>query len=169
MYVSRTRVPRLTWLWRMCVCAYPSCKHVFLFLSFARARAHAHTLLTSVWRKTGSRRIEQLRLTSNSTRNESLDTLAREFNLVPVYTVILSTREYLERLQGRAARCLLTTGPRTQLPNRQLLLLNLSLQSVSYLVKDDALYNYLLRVVNILDSKNNLQIRKQDVFKFVYR
>lgn len=86
-------------------------RHVSMcfFFSLSRTRARAHALL-SVWRKTGSRRIEQLRLTSNSTRNESLDTLAREFNLVPVYTVILSTREYLERLQGRTARCLSTTG-----------------------------------------------------------
>lgn len=51
-----------------------------------------------------------LRLTSNTTKNESLDTLAREFNLVPVYTMILSTCEYLERQQGRTARCLSTTG-----------------------------------------------------------
>lgn len=116
VYVARTRV---LWLIYSNVCvncvrtesmyACPSYQYMFLFLSFAHARARAHAL-SSVWRKTGSRRIEQLRLTSNSRRNENLDTLAREFNLVPVYTMILSTREYLERLQGRTARCLSTTN-----------------------------------------------------------
>lgn len=115
VYVARTRV---LWLIYSNVCvnrvrtvSMYACRHIsicfFFYPSRTRARVHA---LASVWRKTGSRRIEQLRLTSNSRRNENLDTLAREFNLIPVYTMILSTREYLERLQGRTARCLSTTN-----------------------------------------------------------